>query len=286
MTATWQAVVETALGERLVDLRNLCGGDFAAAYRATLKQSGKKIFVKTHANPPPNFFVTESRGLLWLADTQTVNIPSVLGVADSPPYLALAWVEQGQGTRQTEVHFGRQLAALHEKAQPRYGRADGATTGSLAVPNGQCDRWSEFYATQRLLPLVERASEQQCLSASDLRAIESIASRLDSYDVPEEYPALLHGDLWAGNRLIDDSGESWLIDPAVHCGHREFDLGMMALFGGFGDECFAAYHEHYPLHTGWEKRLLLHQLAPLLVHAIKFGGSYVPSVRAVLKKYN
>ena len=102
---------------------------------------------------------------------------------------------------------------------------------------------------------------------------------------PAEPPARLHGDLWAGNRLVDGRGRSWLIDPAAHGGHREFDLAMMRLFGGFDSECFAAYEEVGPLAPGWEERVPLHQLAPLAVHAIKFGGSYVRATVDALAHY-
>ena len=94
--------------------------------------------------------------------------------------------------------------------------------------------------------------------------------------------ARLHGDLWAGNRLVDDAGRSWLIDPAAHGGHREFDLAMMRLFGGYGPDCFGAYEDDHPLADGWERRVPLHQLAPLVVHAIKFGGGYAGATERAL----
>ena len=97
--------------------------------------------------------------------------------------------------------------------------------------------------------------------------------------------ARLHGDLWAGNRVVDETGQSWLIDPAAHGGHREFDLAMMRLFGGFGPNCFAAYHEVAPLATGWQERVELHQLAPLIVHAVKFGGSYPYAAAQAIATY-
>jgi fructosamine-3-kinase len=99
---------------------------------------------------------------------------------------------------------------------------------------------------------------------------------------PPEPPARLHGDLWAGNRLVGAGGVNWLIDPATHGGHREFDLAMMRLFGGFGNDCFAAYEEMAPLADGWVDRVPLHQLAPLVVHAIKFGGPYVGATQQAL----
>ena len=40
-----------------------------------------------------------------------------------------------------------------------------------------------------------------------------------------------------------------------------------------------------PLADGWEERVPLHQLGPLVVHAVKFGGGYVPAVADVLARY-
>jgi fructosamine-3-kinase len=112
------------------------------------------------------------------------------------------------------------------------------------------------------------------LGDSTVLRLEAVAHRLAALGVPDEPPARLHGDLWAGNRLVDSGGHSWLVDPAAHGGHREFDLAMMWLFGGFDEDCFAAYDDTSPLAAGWRNRVPLHQLAPLAVHAIKFGGGY------------
>lgn len=284
MNSTWQSVAETALGTRFDRLSSLGGGDFAASFKVTTTDK-TVLFAKTHCNPPAGFFTTEATGLTWLRQIGAVNIPQVLSVSDEPPFLLLSWIDVGHGDSTTESSFGRQLAMLHAHAQSQFGRIDGATTGSLAVPNQLCDTWVEFYATQRLLPLVKIAGERGVLSTKDCTVLERIAARLGQFNVPDEPAALLHGDLWAGNRLVDQHGQSWLIDPAAHCGHREFELGMMNLFGGFGDDCFDAYNEVYPLVPGWRERLSLHQLAPLIVHAIKFGGSYVSAVRQMIVQY-
>ncbi len=67
----------------------------------------------------------------------------------------------------------------------------------------------------------------------------------------------------------------WIIDPAAHGGHRETDLAMLALFGcPHLDAVLAAYDEAAPLAEGWRDRVGLHQLFPLLVHTVLFGGGY------------
>jgi fructosamine-3-kinase len=118
-----------------------------------------------------------------------------------------------------------------------------------------------------------------------VRRRQAGADRLREIGGPLETPARLHGDLWAGNRLVDTSGRSWLIDPASFGGHREFDLAMMRLFGGFADDFFEAYADVSPLADGWEQRIALHQIAPLVVHAIKFGGGYRAAAAAAIARY-
>lgn len=277
------------MGVSLDQWRSQSGGDFAQSYAATIENTGgTRIFIKTHANPPPNHFSTEAMGLTWLAETNTVRVPNVLGFSDKVPYLAIEWIEespQRQATPKSEEEFGRQLAGLHQAHCPNFGREDKRSTGSLGLPNSPCERWSDFYATNRLLPLARIASERNALSTKLLIAIESLAGRLDQWETSSDTPSRLHGDLWAGNRLVDGHGDSWVIDPASHGGHREFDLAMMRLFGGYGRACFDAYQEVYPLSEGWQERIALHQLAPLIVHAIKFGDAYIAPTKDALAQY-
>ncbi len=262
----------------------LRGGDVAESFRVAL-DDGRTVFAKTHRNPPPGFFTTEALGLAWLREAGAVAVPEVIGWSDEPPMLVLEWIDEARGAEPDEDAFGRALAALHRSGAPCFGRRDRRSTGSRGLPNEPLDTWVEFYATQRLLPLAALARDGGALSTDAVAGIESIAGRLADLGGPVEPPARLHGDLWAGNRLVDRSGLSWLIDPACHGGHREFDLAMMRLFGGFGATCHAAYHRAFPLADGWEQRVALHQLAPLVVHAIKFGGGYRQAVDDALRRY-
>jgi len=284
MTDTWKQSLQNELGSELTSLTSVGGGDFARAYRASLS-GGEQIFVKTHQNPPAYFFSTEAAGLEWLRASGNVNVPKVLAVGDNPPFLAMEWVDIGSGASDTESLFGKELARLHRSEFVCFGRPDGRTTGSQAVPNLACDSWTEFYSTRRLLPLAKMAHKKNALPQSCISKLEKLADRLDEFGAADEPACLLHGDLWAGNRVVDTHGKSWLIDPAAHGGHREFDLAMMQLFGGYGRACFDAYHEIYPLQDDWKNRVALHQLAPLIVHAIKFGGSYVSATESAVSNY-
>jgi fructosamine-3-kinase len=275
-------VLADRLGADVAAMVRLRGGDVAESFRVELAD-GRVAFAKTHHDPPPHFFATEAAGLRWLADAGAVRVPEVLSVgdrgsADTPEdvvaHLALSWIDEGSSHGGTEEALGIELAALHRSGAPCFGREDRRTTGSRRLPNEPVDSWAEHYGDQRLVPLARLAADTGALPPDGVRGLEEVAGRLDELGGPAEPPARLHGDLWAGNRLVDRSGASWLIDPACHGGHREFDLAMMRLFGGFGPDCFDAYSAAHPLAPGWEDRVPLHQLAPLAVHAIKFGGGY------------
>ncbi|MEZ5139332.1 MAG: fructosamine kinase family protein [Acidimicrobiales bacterium] len=157
---TLDDVVARALGEPVVARARAHGGDTSAAHRFELA-SGRIVFAKTHADPPPGFFTTEAAGLRWLGEPGAVAIPEVLSVADGddedPPHLVLGWVEEGAPRPGTEAELGRALAALHAASPATFGREDRRTTGSRALPNEPCPTWAEFYASQRLAPLARLA---------------------------------------------------------------------------------------------------------------------------------
>lgn len=278
------AEVSRLVGAEVVSERAVAGGDVAASFAVDLAD-GRRVFAKTHHDPPPGCFETEAAGLQWLAAAAAVPVAEVIAVGDDPPCLVLAWIDEGRPRSDTEAELGRSLAALHLAGAPCFGREDRRTTGSRSLPNDPSPTWSEFYRDRRLLPLADIAERSGSLPSGSIAALRTTADRLADLGGPPEPPARLHGDLWAGNRLVDRRGRSWLIDPAAHGGHREFDLAMMRLFGGFGAAVFQAYDETSPLADGWRERVPLHQLAPLVVHAIKFGGGYVAAVADALDRY-
>jgi fructosamine-3-kinase len=226
-----------------------------------------RSFVKTDPAAPPDFFEVEAAGLDWLRAAGAVAVPRVLSVGVGR--IELEHIERGPWTDAVDERFGRELAALHRAGAPSFGGERRAYIGPLPMPNEPATEWPSFYAQQRLAPFLDR------VPSALRRAVDRVIERIDDLAGPTEPPARLHGDLWTGNALADPAGTPWLIDPAAHGGHRETDLAMMRLFGGFGPRCFDAYDDAFPLADGWRARIALHQLHPLLVHVVLFGGTYV-----------
>jgi fructosamine-3-kinase len=257
------------------------GGDIATAYR--LDTPTGPLFAKTLDAPRPGMFEREAAGLRALRATAAIGVPEV--VREDPHGLVLEWIDVGPRRPGTEQDLGRRLAAVHRTTGPWFGGLDpegDGYIGSQPVDLTATDDWATFYVERRVRPLTARAVAAGRLDPAAQPLVERVAARGAALCGPPEPPALLHGDLWAGNRMTDRDGANWLIDPAAYWGHREVDLAMMRLFGGFGDEAFAAYDEAHPLAAGWPDRVEWYQLVPLLVHAILFGGSYGRAAMAVL----
>ncbi|MEU9556197.1 fructosamine kinase family protein [Streptomyces fumanus] len=229
----------------------------------------------------------EAAGLRWLAGAGAVRVPAVLG--EDGRWLVTELVREGAPTPGAAVRFGRDLAALHAAGAPAFGAAppggpEEAFIGAAPMRNAPGTDWPRWYAGHRVLPYLRRAVDDGTVRPREAADVERVCERLPELAGPPEPPARLHGDLWNGNVLWGADGEVRLIDPAAHGGHRETDLAMLRLFGcPHLDRVLAGYQEVAPLAGGWPERVGVHQLFPLLVHAVLFGRGYAEQALAVAR---
>jgi fructosamine-3-kinase len=264
-------------GIELSDPRPVGGGFICRTYAARTG-AGAPVFAKTMADPPTRFFEAEAIGLDLLRVTQGPPVPAVRAVG--PDGLVLDWVEAASPSAESAGRFGRALATLHrDGGGSRFGAAQSGYVATVPLDNTEAADWPTFYAACRLGPALAQARALGVLEAGDAAAVRAVVERIAELAGPPEPPARLHGDLWSGN-LIWTADDVWLVDAAAaHDGHRETDLAMLMLFGAPHLEVIlSAYDEVYPRAAGWQRRLALHQVHPLLIHAIIFGGSYIGSV--------
>lgn len=264
---------------------SVAGGDINQAGIAIL-EDGARVFVKWHSHGPSGMFEAEARGLRWLAEASALRIPGVIGLGREPSshtdFLALEHLASKPKRADFDAHLGHGLAMLHRTGAPTYGFETDNFIGTLPQANQPHESWASFYRSCRLEPQLARAADR--LPRTMRRRFDRLLDALDARFDFDEGPSRLHGDLWGGNVLVDERGLPALIDPAVYGGHREVDLAMMRLFGGFGPKVFAAYDEAWPLADGFEERIPFYQLYPLLVHVNLFGSAYLGSVEAALTK--
>jgi fructosamine-3-kinase len=277
------AAVTSALGVAATAVERLGGGCVSDASRVTLAD-GRVVFAKSGAGLPVGLLPVEAEGLDWLREAGAVSVPAVLAATDE--VLVLEWIEPGTRTATTDERLGRGLAGLHKAGADRFGWHRDGFVGSIAQRNTPpADEWPLFWVTRRVEPLARVAKERGALDPDVLGLVDRLRERIDDLAGPAEPPARLHGDLWSGNVHIGGDGEPWLIDPAAYGGHREVDLAMLHLFGAPGAGVVDAYQDVFPLADGWQERLRLWQLEPLLTHAVMFGGSYGGSARATLSRF-
>jgi fructosamine-3-kinase len=251
-----------------------------------------RTFRKSSAGVPGGYFGWEAAGLRWLAAAGGAGVAEVLDVG--PHHLDLPFLEAAPPTPDAAEELGRGLARLHAAGADAFGCPPEGWTGPgwlgpLAEPLplvlGHWRRWGPFLAEARVRPLVRLGRDRGVFDAGDAAVLDRFAEHVaaGAHDTVEA-PARLHGDLWSGNVLWTRGG-AVLIDPAAHGGHREADLAMLGLFGApHLERVLAAYDEAAPLADGWPERVLLHQVHPLLVHAVLFGGSYgAQAVRAAAR---
>lgn len=260
----------------------LFGGDINTVVKL-MCDNGNYVIKLNSADKFPKMFETEAYGLELLRKSNSFKIPEVIasGTINHQAYLMLEFIPEGNPTNQFWQKFAENLAVLHQTTQSDFGLSQDNYIGSLPQKNDFKSSITEFYISNRLEPQFRLAQD----FGFRFKNLEMLYKNI-SNEIPNEKPALIHGDLWSGNFMVSASDEPVLIDPAVSFCSREMDLAMMQLFGGFPQEVFRIYHEKFPLSNGWKNRVDIWQLYYLLVHLNLFGAGYLEQVNFIIKKYS
>ncbi len=279
--------IEAALGVRPGGIAPLSGGCVGEVYRVDVggPGGGQRLVVKVAEGSKATLDV-EGRMLAYLAERSTLPVPGV--VHAEPGLLAMEWIENdGRRSDAGEIEAADLLADLHDIGSDRYGFEEDTLIGSLRQVNTRSDDWRAFYGEHRLVRFGRMAEERGALPAGTLAGLERLAGRLDRVLDHVNPPGLIHGDVWSGNVLWRGGRIAGFIDPAVHYADPEVELAFIDLFGCFGAAFWDRYRERREVpgfaDGGWARRCAVYQFAPLLVHAVLFGGHYGSGVAARLE---
>ena len=263
----------------------LGGGSINQVYKVIL--SDQTLVMKVNRNNKyPGMFLAEAKGLQLLRQPDAPYVPEVIAqsVIGNYQFLLLEYLDKAPRRKDYSERFGCSLAALHRNTHTYFGLDHDNRMGALEQFNHQHTDCVSFFIQQRLMPQVKLALEKKNIESVHAQLFDRLYAKLPQL-IPSEPPALIHGDLWAGNVMDGPDGDACLIDPAVAYSHSEADIAMTMLFGRLDDEFYTAYHEAFPLSPGWEERVDLWNLYPLLVHVNLFGRSYWTETEQIRRRF-
>lgn len=273
----------------ITETDRLSGGDINKAYGLTLN-TGDKIFMKANAKSNASFFTAEAAGLCAIASTKEISTPKIIctGTDDGEDvgysFLLLEFIKSSGKISTYWETFAQELAAMHKAdVGKEFGFSQDNFIGARPQQNTPASSWISFFRDQRLAPQFEAADSY--FIPADREKITKLLDNLDRFLIEPEQPSLLHGDLWSGNVMCGSDGKAILIDPACYVGHREADLAMTELFGGFPQSFYDVYKEAFPLQPGYEERRDLYNLYQLLNHLNLFGPTYLDPVLSIVGEY-
>lgn len=276
--------LEEILKEEIKSSRSIGGGCIANAQKVETV-SGNEYFLKSYLGTGSKILRNEADGLKELAKANAIRVPEVIYHDDD--ILLIEFIRTGSRRGDFSEIFGQQFAEMHRFTSDKFGFSENNYIGSTPQINTpKIDNWTEFYWEYRLLYQFKLAERNGYISESFCKAFAELEIRVPQIlEGTEEKPSVLHGDLWGGNYMVDEESNPVLIDPAVYYGHREADLGMTQLFGGFDKKFYNAYNEAFPLPDDWEYRIDLYKLYHVLNHLNLFGSGYYSQAYSIIKSY-
>lgn len=295
MLASEPALVQAlsdAIGAAITAATPVSGGCIAQATR--LQTERGVFFLKWGRGAVAKAFAGEAAGLEALAKPDTpLRIPKVYSTQEYSTqeetdtragYLLMEWIEPGAPDPTFDADLGEALAYLHRHTADTYGFEVDNHIGKLPQQNPRTGDWPTFFREHRLRPQAERARTQGRWKDRWNAPFATVLEGLDRWLPQSPRPALVHGDLWRGNVMATQAGGPALVDPATYYGHREVDLAMADLFGGFDEAFYAAYRSVDPLSAGYSRRASIYNLYHLINHLNHFGGAYAQQVEHTMQE--
>ncbi|MCH2214249.1 MAG: fructosamine kinase family protein [Flavobacteriales bacterium] len=269
-----------------MNISQVKGGNINSCFR--LETVNDLYFVKVNTlSNYADLFELEKKGLIFLKETSAFNIPRVISVGSDHElqWIIMTYINGARRKINFWEDYGRTLALMHQNSFESFGLHYNNYIGVLSQQNGKQDNWGAFFRENRILPVLKEAEKKRLLRNEMRHLFDLMLDRVDGL-FPKEKPSALHGDLWSGNFMTDSNGQAAIFDPAVYYGHREMDIGMTKLFGGFDQIFYDSYNETFPLEPDWEERVAIANIYPLLVHLVLFGRSYLNQVELALKRFS
>jgi fructosamine-3-kinase len=266
------------------------GGCISHASRIDTERG--RFFLKWSDGQAGGTFEAEAAGLNALRAAKSgLVIPEPIDAANAraddsePGFILLEWIEEGGRSVSSSSDLGAKLALMHRHTAERFGFAMDNYIGRLPQTNGWLNSWTDFFEKRRLRFQRDLAVRSGRWESGWDAHLDRLIARLPEILPEAPEPSIVHGDLWGGNVLVRSDGVPAIIDPAAHYAHREVDLAMSELFGGFETGFYEAYLSAWPTDPGYAERRDVYNLYHVINHLNHFGRSYAGQVAAILRRY-
>ncbi len=279
--------LEDELKITISSYNSLSGGCISNAYK--LKTTGNRDFLlKINENHEGDMFFKEADGLIELKKANAIRVPEV--ILAEKDFILLEFINSSGRSKSFFKDFGFKFSEMHKYTSSTFGFFEDNYIGASPQPNipghEEESNWVKFYFNKRILYQFKLAEKNGYATGELRQGISKLENKIEKiFSGSKEPPSLLHGDLWSGNYMVDENGDACLIDPAVYYGHREADLGMTKLFGGFNSEFYNSYNENFPLPDGYDYRENIYKLYHVLNHLNIFGRGYYSQAVSLIDYY-
>lgn len=260
------SIAEKYLHEEIELTQSLTQSEISKTLLITTK-SKKNYVIKSDAAPE-----NEGEMLKFLA-SHNINVPNVI-FANKQILILEMIKETNSFSPEIWLNLGQMLVKLHNIHRKDYGWTNNYAFGKVKVINTSSENWVKFWGEYRLSYYLPR------LPMPTAKKIENLIHKLDQFIPAHPTASLLHGDLWTGNILAHHNCP-YLIDPACYFGHNEVDIAMLNLFGNPYEVFYKSYNL---LENGWQERMSIYQIFPLIIHYILFGNYYLRMLNQILNK--
>jgi len=265
-------------------IKQIYGGNIHNSWK--IEFENKRFFLKRNKRQKKFLKFEEYciRNLQANINEENLIIPKVILYLEllDVELLLMEWIDM-HNSDQTKL--GKGLGEMHLKSNEcnpkKFGYPVEGFIGTTKQEKGWENNWIDCFINLRIEPQLSFLKKDILDIKTKNKIKEKIKSELFKH---QPMNALVHGDLWSGNKGIEKNGKGVIFDPASWWADSEVDIAMTRLFGGFNREFYEEYHKIIPLKKGFEKRFLIYNLYHILNHANMFGGSYIYQVKDYVKR--
>ena len=278
--------IEKLLKKKIVNSKLLSDSFNINCIKFTLSPNENYV-VKYYINLNKNFnaIISEAKNLQFLNNLNLKFFPFVH--FDNHQYLITSFINNnGVQPNETYEDFLNAILSIHLHTERYYGFEFDTQIGGLKQINKISYNWVDFFREFRLGYIYEIINSSNKMEAEINIKIEFLLNKLNEFLPKNPKPSLLHGDLWEGNILFNNSKFVGFIDPGSFYGHNELEIAYLRWFNPiFIDNKFLdKYNETIKINDEYLNYEPIYQLYYSLLNVYLWDRSYIEDVKRLLDK--